>query len=141
LTPEGLEEVWTAPAAWGAPSNCPIGSVAGGLVCFRGNFSYYLVNPETGQRVASHHLPDPVRWDEGHMLALPGLFILHPDSQHGHTKMFLLPAREDAVVSPLWSPPHPWATTYQSAMSHAWADGRLFIRGADAIYCYDLRRR
>jgi len=38
-------------------------------------------------------------------------------------------------------PPHPPATTYQVAMSHAWADGRLFIRGADAIYCYDLRAR
>jgi outer membrane protein assembly factor BamB len=139
LTPEGPEEMWQAPADWGAPANCPIGSVAGGLICFRGNYSYYLVDPETGRRVASTHLPVHVRWDEGHLLALPDLFVLHPDSQHGHTKMFLLPAREDGVVSPLWSPPHPWATTYQSAMSHAWADGRLFIRGADAIYCYDLR--
>jgi outer membrane protein assembly factor BamB len=141
LTPEGPEELWRAPAEWGAPSNCPIGSIAGGLICFRGNYSYHLVRPETGRRVASHHLSAPVRWDEGHMLALPDLFVLHPDSQHGHTKMFLLPAREDSEVSPIWSPPHPWATTYQSAMSHAWANGRLFIRGADAIYCYDLRRR
>jgi hypothetical protein len=36
--------------------------------------------------------------------------------------------------------PHPHATTYQAPMSHAWADGRLFIRGGDALYCYDLRR-
>lgn len=140
LTPDGPIEQWVAPAEWGAPSNCPIGSTAGGLICFRGNYSYHLVDPKTGKRVASCHLTEPVRWDEGHMLALPDRFVLHPDSQHGHTKMFLLPARVDGQVSAIWSPPHPWATTYQSAMSHAWADGRLFIRGADALYCYELRR-
>lgn len=139
LTVEGPEELWQAPAAWGAPANCPIGSAAADMVCFRGNYSYYLVHPETGKRFSSHHLSAPVRWDEGHLLALRDRFVLHPDSQHGHTKMFLLPARADALVSPIFSPPHPWATTYQSAMSHAWADGRLFIRGADALYCYDLR--
>lgn len=141
LTLEGPKQLWTAPAEWGAPASSPIGSAAGGLICFRGNYSYYLVEPETGKRVAARHLTEPVRWDEGHMLALPDRFVVHPDSQHGHTKMFLLPARADGQISPVWSPPHAWATTYQSAMSHAWADGRLFIRGADAIYCYDLRRQ
>jgi len=140
LSPAGPKDLWQAPAAWGAPANSPIGSTAGGLICFRGNYSYYLVEPETGRRVASRHLTAPVRWDEGHLLALPDRFVLHPETQHGQTKMFLLPAHKDGKVSPLWSPPHPWATTYQLAMSHAWADGRLFIRGADAIYCYDLRR-
>ncbi|QDU92313.1 outer membrane protein assembly factor BamB family protein [Lignipirellula cremea] len=141
LTLEGPKLLWTAPAEWGAPANSPIGSAADGLICFRGNYSYHLVDPETGKRVGSRHLTAPVRWDEGHMLALADRFVLHPDSQHGHTKMFLLPARAAGEVSSVWSPPHPWATTYQSAMSHAWADGRLFIRGADALYCYDLRRR
>jgi len=58
----------------------------------------------------------------------------------GQTKMFGLPARADGAVSRLWQPAYPWATTYQSAMSHTWADGRLFIRGADALCCYDLRK-
>ncbi len=140
LTADGPERVWAAPAEWGAPSNSPLGSAAGGLVCFRGNYSYHLVRPESGERIASLHLPVPVRWDEGHLLALSGAFVLHPDSQHGQTKLFLLPARADGQVGPLWQPPHPGATTYQSAMSHAWADGRLFIRGADTVYCYDLRK-
>lgn len=140
LTPEGIDLAWEAPADWGAPWFCPVGSASGELVCFRGKYSYYLVRAATGERVASRHLPTPVRWDEGHMLALPGLFVLNPDSQHGHTKMFPFPARPGAKVGPLWSPPHPHATTYQAPMSHAWADGRLFIRGSDAVYCYDLRK-
>jgi len=141
LTPAGPEPVWEAPADWGAPANCPVGSASGDLVCFRGRYSYYLVKAAAGERVASSHLPVAVRWDEGHMLALPALFVLQPDSQHGQTKMFPFPAKPGATVGPTWLPPHPPATTYQVAMSHAWADGRLFIRGADALYCYDLRAR
>lgn len=138
LTPKGPEQTWAAPTDWGAPAYGPIGSATEGLVCFRGNYSYHLVEAATGKRLATTHLPVPVRWDEGHMIALPGLFVLNPDSQHGQTKMFGLPAGTGARVTPLWSPPHPHATTYQAALSHAWADGRLFIRGADAIYGYDL---
>lgn len=135
----GLTQVWEAPTAWGAPYATPIGAATDGLVCFRGNYSYHIVKPETGERVASAHLSSPARWDEGHMLALPGVFLLHPDSQHGETKFYPLPAKAGATCGAKWSPPHPHATTYAVAMSHAWADGRLFIRGVDAIYCYDLR--
>ena len=143
VTTEGLKEVWAAPAEWGAPKHCPIGTacVRDGdqtVICFRGGFSYHVVDLKTGKKLASHHLPTPVRWDEGHMLSASNTFVLHPDSQHGVTKMFTLPV--GGKVSPIWMPPHPHATTYQSAMSHAWADGRLFIRGADALYCYDLRK-
>ncbi len=140
LSTNGPEQVWQASTQLGAPWNCSVGAVTDGIVCFRGKFSYHLVRVATGQRIASHHLPTAVRWDEGHLLALPGKFILHPDSQHGHTKMFPLSTQPNATVGRMWQPPHPHATTYQAAMSHAWADGRLFIRGLDAIYCYDLRR-
>jgi outer membrane protein assembly factor BamB len=140
LTPAGLEAAWQAPAEWGAPWDCPIGSAVGNAICFRGRYSYHVVDVATGARIARHHLPTAVRWDEGHMLAVPGMFVLHPDSQHGVTKMFTVSAGATGRVSPLWSPPHPHATTYQVAMSHAWVDGRLFIRGVDALYCYDLRR-
>jgi len=36
--------------------------------------------------------------------------------------------------------PHPPTTSYVPAMCHAYVDGRLYIRGADAVYCYDLRK-
>jgi hypothetical protein len=140
LTPGGPELLWRAPTDWGAPANCSVGAASGDLLSFRGKYSYYIVRAATGDRIASTHLPVPVRWDEGHMLAMPGLFILNPDSQHGVTKMFPLEARAGAEAGPIWLPPHPPATSYQAALSHAWADGRAFIRGADAIYCYDLRK-
>jgi hypothetical protein len=48
--------------------------------------------------------------------------------------------RRAAKTDPMWSPPHPHAATYQVPMSHASADGQAFIRGQDALYCYDLRQ-
>lgn len=42
--------------------------------------------------------------------------------------------------SGIWYAQHPPATTYQADISHAWDDGRAFIRGAEAIYCHDLRK-
>jgi hypothetical protein len=36
---------------------------------------------------------------------------------------------------------HPQTSGYQTApMSRCYVDGRLFIRGMDGIYCYDLRQ-
>ena len=140
LSPQGTEEKWVSPVEWGAPWYTPVGTASGDLICFRGNYRYHIVRAATGERVASTPLSAAVRWDEGTMLAVPGMFIPHPDSQHGNTKMFTIPAAAGAKCGPMWLPPHPTATTYEVAMSHAWADGRLFIRGQDAVYCYDLRK-
>jgi outer membrane protein assembly factor BamB len=141
VTVSGLEKLWVTPPEWGATANTPVGAVLGEHLCFRGKFAYQIVDLKDGARLARSYLPTPARMDEGHMLALPGLFVPHPDSQHGQTKLFLFPDRRGAKVGAMWQPPHPHATTYQAAMSHAWTDGRLFIRGADALYCYDLRVR
>ena len=43
--------------------------------------------------------------------------------------------------SPQWYPPHPNTTSYGPYMYHPIVDGRWFIRGNDAIYCYDVRQR
>ena len=140
LSPQGAEEKWVSPVEWGAPWYTPVGTASGDLICFRGNYRYHVVRAATGERIASTPLSAAVRWDEGTMMAVPGMFIPNPDSQHGNTKMFTIPAAAGAKCGPMWQPPHPPATTYEVAMSHAWADGRLFIRGNDALYCYDLRR-
>ena len=71
---------------------------------------------------------------------MPGQFVLNPDAQHGRISFYPFPAQAEAKIGPLWTPPHSPTTTYQASMSHAWADGRLFIRGKDGLYCYDLRQ-
>lgn len=44
-------------------------------------------------------------------------------------------------LGPLWLPPHVETTAYNSQpIVYPIVDGRLFIRGGDGIYCYDLRQ-
>ena len=67
------------------------------------------------------------------------------DGKHGTTRMARYttdpenfhPTGPDEV----WVPPHPNTTSYGPCMLHPVADGRIFIRGHDAIYCYDLRAK
>lgn len=140
VTAGGLQRLWTTPTEWGAAKFTPVGTVLGERFCFRGKFAYQILDLARGRRIARSYLSAPARMDEGHLLASGNLFLPHPDTQHGDTKLYPLPNQADAQVGPLWRPPHPTATTYQVAMSPALVDGRLFIRGADALYCYDLRR-
>ena len=48
ISSSGLKELWTSPAEWGAPKNSPLGTVCQLeeqlFVCFRGGFSYHLVD-------------------------------------------------------------------------------------------------
>ena len=39
-----------------------------------------------------------------------------------------------------WHPPHPHDTAYANQpVIYPLVDGRLFVRGHDGLYCYDLR--
>ncbi len=64
--------------------------------------------------------------------------LLNPEGQHGGQK-FLLMDRELKVLS-AWKPPHSHDTAYAyMAMISPIVDGRIFVRGNDGLYCYDLR--
>ena len=40
-----------------------------------------------------------------------------------------------------WVPPHPTTTAYNGQpLVSPIVEGRIFMRGGDGIYCYDLRR-
>jgi hypothetical protein len=44
-----------------------------------------------------------------------------------------------AALGELWTPPNPPTTAYHPALSFPIVEGRMYLRGADGIYCYDLR--
>lgn len=64
---------------------------------------------------------------------------LNPEGQHGGQAFLLL----DLQLRPLaaWRPPHPTDSAYACmATGSPIVDGRLFVRGHDGLYCYDLRK-
>jgi outer membrane protein assembly factor BamB len=71
-----------------------------------------------------------------------GRVIADTDASHNKTCLFMI-AADPACLSTLtaaWNPPHKQTSGYHPGMVHPLVAGRLFIRGAHAIHCYDLRK-
>lgn len=87
-----------------------------------------------------------------------GRWFIQPEGRHGSQSFLMLDANPNAFrafpVSQTagsighlvggefqWRPPHTWTTAYANQpIVYPLVDGRLFVRGLDAIYCYDLRK-
>jgi hypothetical protein len=69
--------------------------------------------------------------------------LLSPEGQHG-VQSFMLFDVDPGKLTQLrgtWHPPHQSTTAYASQpIVNPVVDGRLFVRGLEGIYCYDLRR-
>ncbi|QDU96574.1 PQQ-binding-like beta-propeller repeat protein [Lignipirellula cremea] len=88
-----------------------------------------------------------------------GRFIIQPEGRHGSQSFLMLDANpgnfrafpavqtEGSIGHHVgaefqWRPPHTWTTAYANQpIVYPLVDGRLFVRGQDAIYCYDLRKQ
>lgn len=65
--------------------------------------------------------------------------LLSPEGQHGMLTLRFLDL-ELNDLGPPWMPPNVSTTAYgQQPINYPIVDGRLFVRGGDGIYCYDLR--
>jgi len=62
--------------------------------------------------------------------------------QHGALSLQLLDADPNLkLVGTRWSPPHNSTTAYAvHSLAFPVVDGRIFVRGMNGIYCYDLRK-
>lgn len=69
--------------------------------------------------------------------------LLAPEGQHGRQGFLWLEAEPSLkVLGNPWIPPHNHTTAYAYfALGFPVVDGRLFVRGMDGIYCYDLRKQ
>jgi hypothetical protein len=78
-----------------------------------------------------------VQWTDGHVL-------LQPDGSHSRTPLLWYDVNQPAKARRLngvWDTAHKTTSSYYPILiSHALADGRVFIRGARGIHCYDLRQ-
>lgn len=75
-----------------------------------------------------------------------GLFgdrlLLSPEGQHGTQHLQLLDATDLRLIGGPWSPPNNSTTAYGvHSLAFPVVAGRLFVRGMDGLYCYDLRQK
>jgi outer membrane protein assembly factor BamB len=101
----------------------------------------FSVDMETGHRNGEIDGVSPAR--AGFIQVVEDRVLLQPDGRHGHTTQIYMigpmPGNFDTLDN--WIAEHVSTSSYaEGPIYHAIADGRMFMRGQDGIYCYDLRK-
>lgn len=143
LSPTGAKLVWKLPEQYGYPYNKAAAVILNGVAYARGGLGQkglVIVEMNTGRIL--HEDGKLQNNTEAHAFGIGSRVFFERDSQHNQTgiTMFDGEAKNWRALGGVWRPPHPHATSYQTPISHPILNGRIFIRGKDAIYCYDLRK-
>lgn len=139
LSETGAVRVWQD-AELTPDENVPV-TVTDGRAYLLGRQMIRVLDVATGKRVAERkfeqHGPGSNAW-----LGVAGDRLLFlPEGQHGTARLQFLD-RELRELGPLWLPWNVDTTAYNSQpIIYPVVDGRIFIRGGDGVYCYDLRKQ
>jgi len=148
---DGVEKLWAVPGPSPMVDTAAL-VVANGSVFVTGFRETFRLDLKTGKTLATVKNVGGARTHVA--IAAGGCLLIQPEGRHGKQSFFLLDAGTDTFAlrpasgktgsthpdAGQWSPPHPHTTAYavQPLVSPV-VDGRIFIRGRDALYCYDLR--
>jgi outer membrane protein assembly factor BamB len=154
VTPTGLKPAWTTLPL--APIIDTIGmAVDKDHVYVSAAREAICLKLASGERVATVKNVGGARTQTA--FVADGRLFIQPEGRHGSQSFLMLNANpQDFRVFPSsqadggpnqqigekhpWRPPHTWTTAYANQpINYPLVDGRLFVRGLDAIYCYDLR--
>ncbi len=142
ISPDSYEHLWTLPSARGWWKEHAPAIVDGYLYARLIGPRLLCINVATGEVVASADYR--LGTAGATMVYGDGRLIVDYDGSHSATELtyFSADARRGVLkqLGDAWPPPHPHGTSYHPQHAYPYVDGRLFIRGADAIYCYDLRK-
>lgn len=144
ITPRGASKLWEHDTAQ------KVGFISGGQTgipiwqnraFLRTKSGTALVDVATGKVLARCEAARITQ--ESHAYCAEGRFFHEPDSQHGSIHDVLMLGATPETFKPLgkpWNTPHYDATGYEMAISHPVVAGRLYLRGADGIYCWNLQK-
>ncbi|MCA9222497.1 MAG: PQQ-binding-like beta-propeller repeat protein, partial [Planctomycetales bacterium] len=139
ITAKGLKQLWESdPIVLDETPNMAIG---GNVLYVAGRQFVRCIDLETGKQIGN--LPEAKAGSNPCILIAGNKLIVSPEGQHG-SQSFLFYQRMDDGWMQLgqpWSPPNASTTAYNTQpLVHPVIDGRLFVRGGNGIYCYDLRK-
>ena len=156
VSAKGLEKAWSTPGL--APTIDTVGlAVHGEYVYVSAAATTFCLKLATGEVAAKVDNVGGARTQTA--FVADGRLFIQPEGRHGKQAFFMLDAepknfrvlgRELTTKGAghsvggqwQWLPPHSWTTAYANQpINYPLVDGRLFVRGLDAIYCYDLRKK
>jgi outer membrane protein assembly factor BamB len=142
ISPAGYEHLWTLPGEQGFWSEQPPAIADGYLYARLIGARLLCIEVATGKIVAAEE--NRVGFSAGTLVCADGRLIVDRDGSHSGTELYYFEVDpQRGIFRQLggpWLPPHAHGTSYHPTHSFPYVDGRLLIRGADGIYCYDLRK-
>lgn len=139
ISPLGAEELWKKPELPGFFDR--------NAAAVRGDTLYTVL----GKEYFSIHIPtgtilgrfEAVRGCQ-QVQILDNIMLAENDCCHGCDETYVINADAsdfELTMDATWVPRAMPTSSYVTPIVHAYADGRLFVRGLDAVYCFDMRKQ
>jgi outer membrane protein assembly factor BamB len=151
ISPSGFEEAWDAgnEYPWKPNSHPPV--IFGRYVTHKTTIGGKdsrgddLVVFDLNSGRVLHQISSNADGSNGQTYSMGGRLISQADASHSATPLLLYDAEDLPKLRQLgdvWATWHRATSAYSPMfMTHALADGRIIIRGARGLFCYDLRKR
>ncbi len=138
----GAEKIWELPKRFGYGSN---------HIVLRDNIAYiplshintFLAVDVTDGTIRTEYIyPRGSEFRSGWACVVDDRFMFELDGAHWNNETIQFRADPDSFeyLGAKWVPPHPNTTSYVNPLCRPFVDGRCFMRGYDAVYCYDFRK-
>jgi outer membrane protein assembly factor BamB len=146
LSAKSAEKFWEVPDLDGFGYYPPM-PVAGKYVFLAnsndsGKHTHVVVDLMTGKQTST--VTGIAPGNGGYVLSMEDLVLVRPDGTHGRNVFgsYKVDAagQAKALDSTGWAPPFYNSTSYHMPVMYPVAEGRIFLRLGDGIYCYDLRK-
>ncbi len=141
LDPAKADRIWQTETP--DANEHPIAASNGRHVVVKGTTKQsHLLDAATGKILATYN--GDTGQNECHAAIIEDTVIMSRDGSHGHSDMAILGGTPETFskLRCVWDQPHPQTTSYHNKyMTWPMVEGRIFMRGADGVYCYDLRAR
>ncbi len=139
LSDTGAARVWQD-AELTPDENVPV-TASAGRAYLLGKQVIRVLDVATGKQLAERKYDQNGPGSNPWLGAVGDRMLFSPEGQHGTARLVFLDANLKDLGR-LWLPPNVETTAYNSQpIVYPVVDGRLFVRGGDALYCYDLRRK
>ncbi len=144
LSLKGAEKIWSVPISVPRYSQPIILNRKFVVAAGRGTGPelHKVIDLESGKVLSTISGPAPE--NGGYVMAMEDLVFVRPDGTHGRIEFAGYKVDSSGQIRALepllWAPPGPHTTSYHHPFMYPLVDGRMFVRQADGIYCYDLRK-
>lgn len=137
MRPDGAERLWTHTGVRSLVRRPPVAWYGGGLFASdHARKRIVRVDLASGRTTAEIEGKFEWRWPaDGRLFTIPDM---------GHEtagNLTVVYRAADLSKIETWAPPHKATTGYDVSLVYPVVDGRVFYRGSDRLYCYDLRAR